>query len=575
MNLTMDNTCYLLRQKIEKLESGKEFQKLVKENEILSQRVKRQKNTLENKTQIIDTKNRVNNDLRHKISVLRDQRDEYHDLSVAQKKIIKEQKEEIAYSQKRYLKAEELLKQSTEQNASDQAQISDQAKKIAELQNQIYKLQIMLRTDSSNSGKTSASDSEASRAKRHKSRSRNTGNGRKAAGRKLGGQPGHKGHPRSKPAGSVLSGPEIECPEPKEVLEHLDQWKKTGRTRTHLVYGITLMVNASCYVSDQWINKKTGKKIYSPFPEEAANEVNYGPSIKAAAALLNNYCNVSVRKTSEFFSELSNGAIQLSAGWVSGLKHEFSVKSKADREEIFKALLAGSYLNADTTFTRVNGRQAYIHLSANPENVLYQARKNKGEKAVANTPVELYQGPVVSDSESIYWKYGTAHQTCLIHELRYCRRIRENEPKSDWAADMEKFLTGLIDSYNTRGIPGPEKVKELEAEFDSILEKGIRQYPKPKELVWREGYNTVRRLKKHKDAVFYFLKHPGVPFHNNHCEQLARQAKRKTRQCDQFRSRKGLSDYCDLQSVLQTERLRKRNLHRKAMEVFSRQKKKK
>ena len=112
--------------------------------------------------------------------------------------------------------------------------------------------------------------------------------------------------------------------------------------------------------------------------------------------------------------------------------------------------MAGPYLNADTTFTRVEDSTSYVHVSANANTVLFQARKNKGRKAVIDTPLEVYQGPVVHDSEAVYWNYGTAHQTCLVHELRYLRRSMENEPAMTWNKEMESFITRMIHDFKTK-----------------------------------------------------------------------------------------------------------------------------
>lgn len=573
INYKLDNTNYLLRQKIERLESGKEYQKQQRSIEKYSLQVYKLKDTIARRNAALDQQKRINHQLRLEKRHFQDLNEESQRELKAERKIRrierKKHEQELEYARKRYLRAEKENSELKEQNAQYQEIIDKKDKTINKLQKVIGLLTSSCTADSTNSGKTTASDNERAREKRRKQKSRNTGNGRRKTDRKAGAQPGHKGHPR-KPSSKAAVIETIDCPVPSAVAANPSAWKKTGVFKTHQVYNILLSVSAVNYLSSQWVNIQTGKKIYSPFPDEAVNEINYGPSIKAAAALLNNYCNVSVRKTSEFFSELSDGAIQLSAGFISQLKQEFSTKSKEDREKIFKALVRGPYLNADTTFTRVNGKLSYIHVSANKDNVLYQARKNKGNKAISGTPVEVYSGALVHDSEAVYWNYGGSHQTCLIHELRYCRRSIENEPDLHWAAEMERFFAEMIHQIHEKESFSPHEINELEIRFDQILEAGEKEYPDPKKLIWTEGRNTIRRLKKHKEAVFQCLHTPGLPFHNNHCEHLAREAKRKTRQCDQFRSDEGLRTYCDMQSVLQTAKMQHQTMHRKAIEVFSR-----
>ena len=113
-------------------------------------------------------------------------------------------------------------------------------------------------------------------------------------------------------------------------------------------------------VTPEYVSKVTGKKIHAEFLEEAKDDVNYDATVKAAAYLLNNQCNVSISKTAEYLKEVSRGKLTLSAGMICGLSKEFSEKTREERDRIFLELLASPHMHVDFTFGRVNGKQGSV-----------------------------------------------------------------------------------------------------------------------------------------------------------------------------------------------------------------------
>ena len=71
-------------------------------------------------------------------------------------------------------------------------------------------------------------------------------------------------------------------------------------------------------------------------------------------------------------------------------------------------------------------------ITATEDSVLYLARAKKGEEGVKDTPVDLYNGTLVSDHESAIAKHGSRHQECMSHVRRYTIASIENERKMKW-----------------------------------------------------------------------------------------------------------------------------------------------
>lgn len=78
------------------------------------------------------------------------------------------------------------------------------------------------------------------------------------------------------------------------------------------------------------------------------------------------------------------------------------------------------------------------------------------------------------------------------------------------------------------------------------------QFPDPgKGIIHRLG----KRLERYKNEMFTFLYHPGVPYHNNHAEQLIHPSVLLRKITFGCRSEKGVENHNVLMSILQTAKL--------------------
>ena len=77
-------------------------------------------------------------------------------------------------------------------------------------------------------------------------------------------------------------------------------------------------------------------------------------------------------------------------------------------------------MHIDCTNARVNWESAHVFVNATPDGkVYYSASTKKGHTGVEGTPAENYQGILVHDHELTFYNYGSDHQECLAHVLRY------------------------------------------------------------------------------------------------------------------------------------------------------------
>lgn len=394
-------------------------------------------------------------------------------------------------------------------------------------------------------------------------------NSREKTGRKPGGQPGHKGHCRKKLTPTEV----ILLPPPEEVLNDPD-FKKTAKTIRKQKIDIRIEVSVTEYVADVYYNSKTGERVHASFPQGVADEVNYGGNIRAFLFLLNNDCCTSIDKSRKFLSDLTGGKVNISKGMVNNLSKSFAKKTEDQRKETFKDMLLSPVMHTDCTNARINGESAYVFVCAVPNgDVLYFAREKKGHEGVKGTVTEDYLGILVHDHESTFYHYGTNHQECLAHVLRYLKDSMENETDRVWSSQMHSLIREMI-HYRNRipesDSPDSEVVSRYEERYREILSKAKKEYDDvPPGDYYRDGYNLYKRMDEYRENHLLFLHNMKVPATNNEAERLLRKYKRKQAQAVSFRSQSNLDYLCQCMSMLAFMRRNENsNLFDKVSEIF-------
>ena len=418
-------------------------------------------------------------------------------------------------------------------------------------------LQSRLNKDYTNSSRPSSADPN------HKT----IHNSRDKTGRSPGGQPGHDFHGRKK----LKVTQSVEVAAPAEYLDR-EKFKATGRIIHKQLIVARIAIEVIDYYTPEFRNLKTGQRVHAVFPNGLKDNVTYDASVKALAYLLNNDCTVSIDRTISFLQEASGGQLNLSKGMVSGLVKQFSEKSKEERNEIYLQLAGSDVLHVDFTFGRREGKTGTVLICATPGAVLYQAKDKKGHDGVKGSPVEVYEGTIVSDHEKTFRSYGTRWQDCVQHIERYARGVMENEPERGWGEKLLHLLEEMQHDRNSIGegneLP-EEKVREYEKRFDEIAQEAKRSYEdEPPGDYYKEGYNLSVRLNEDREAILLFLHDRSVPATNNTCERAARVYKRKNHQVMSFRSKSGDAYYCDGLSVIQTMKKQGKNLIEGVTKIF-------
>lgn len=481
----------------------------------------------------------------------------FEDLEREHSKKLKKKDREIKALERRALKAEMALAETRDKLHDRTKEWYQALTQVEEEKGKNLKLRAQMNRDHENSSLPSSM----------KINRKKITNNREKTDKKPGGQLGHKGHKRKKLTPTIA----VHIAAPDEYKNN-SEYKETGKIITKQKIDLYVQTVVTEYDTPEFRNKKTGQRVHAKFPSGVVNDVNYGGSVKSFAFLLNNHCNISIDKAREFLSELTEGKLQLSKGMINGLSEEFSKKTEVEQKKAFSDLLLSPVMNADFTNGRLNGKSVQVAICATPDIAMYFAREHKGHKGIKATPVEDYQGILVHDHDRTFYNYGSDHQECLVHVLRYLKDSMENEPSLTWNKRMRELIQEMIHyrkHLKKEEFPEESKVSEFETKYLEILTiaKNEYEYDPPNDY-YKEGYNLYKRLNKFKSNHLLFLYDTRIPANNNLSERLARAFKRKQRQVMSFRSFDSMNYLCNSMGMLYLLTSQDKNLYSSVKAIF-------
>ena len=271
-------------------------------------------------------------------------------------------------------------------------------KEIVDLRGNLKAKEAQLRN---NNGNCSMSSSQCPNNK--------TPNNREKSNRKPGAQPGHEGHGRKKLEPDIT----VTLGVPEEVLKDPDLYYKTGEKIIKQIHSVRLIVEVIQYEAIVYRHRSTHKRVWARFPKGIVNDITYDASVKALACMLHSHGNMSYEKVQEVISELTDGKLKPSTGFLAGLEREFSDKTSLDRQHIWDRMLRYPYMHVDGTTIYVNGKKRTILVCTSPAGTLCFYSESKGHKAVRKSVLKDFQGTVISDGESTFFNYGKCIRDAL------------------------------------------------------------------------------------------------------------------------------------------------------------------
>ena len=301
-------------------------------------------------------------------------------------------------------------------------------------------------------------------------------------------------------------------------------------------------------------------------PPEYKSDVTYGTTIKALAVSLYSEGVMSNDRIASFLNAASNGELELSEGSVYGFCKKFASVSQTSLQNLETHMLNKNVVATDATMVTVNGKQNYIRNFSIDDTVVYHAMQSKSIDALKELEfLRKYAGTLLHDHETALYHFGTDHAECNVHILRYLRKNTE-ETGNSWSEEMITLLCEMNKKRKEYIELGENEfpVKSIilyEENYASLLKKGREENKRTKHKYAKQDEITLlNRMEKYSHNHLLFLHDFSVPFDDNISERDLRKVKNRQKMAGGFRKSSGHEMYCDIMSIIETLKKRKRSI---------------
>ena len=187
-------------------------------------------------------------------------------------------------------------------------------------------------------------------------------------------------------------------------------------------------------------------------------------------------------------------------------------------EELLELLRNSAVVQGDETGWRINGKPAWAWCFRDPRLAIFLIDHHRSRDVLVRVLGASFAGTLVSDFYAAYNGLACAKQRCLVHLLRELAKLREELP---WQS-VRAFIQPLIDLFQDAIALGKDRDQVSQTafaqahqaildRFDDLLLKSQSRHP--------DCLRIWRRLFKHCDELFTFLRDPQVPADNNGSER--------------------------------------------------------
>jgi transposase len=436
-----------------------------------------------------------------------------------------------------------------------QQQVQELQQLVAEQAAEIQRLRDQLAKNSRNSSKPPSSDG----LKKPRTRSL-----RKKAGRRSGGQKGHKGHTLKmvERPDHVEVHPVSQCPHCATDLRPLEPCRVEKRQ----VFDVPpVRIEVTEHQAEVKVCPECGSRVKGDFPSEVTRPVQYGPRIKAQASYLNNYQLIPLARTCEllgdFYGHAPAEALILEANAAVGNGIEPSLDATKQQ------LIASDVAHFDESGLRVKGQLNWLHVASTDYLTYYGVHRKRGQDGMREIGIlPEFTGRAVHDCWQSYFVFDKCqHALCNAHHLRDLLFVAEQH-EQPWAEKMLQLLLDIkaeVDAApaDQTSLP-PERLSHFERRYDALIAQGLEANPPPPDPPPKKRgrkkqsppKNLLDRLQKYKPQTLAFMYDFRVPFDNNLAERDVRMVKIKQKVSGAFRTPTGAETFCAIRSYISTVR---------------------
>ena len=242
--------------------------------------------------------------------------------------------------------------------------------------------------------------------------------------------------------------------------------------------------------------------------------------------------------------------VQRSVGEISDLLRRVAAQGQAALHAVRERIRASPVVQADETGWREHGQNGSVWFAGTPAGERYFEYHHSRAGAVSNALLgEDFAGVLGSDFYAAYNDTpGGGHQRCWAHLLRDRHALKEAHPAAlevvIWAKAVRDVYP-LACQWRAEGLEGQRAYRELVLLVRALGEQFAQAKGHPCQAL-------AKRLLRHQDELFVFVRQVEVPANNNLAERRLRPLVVSRKISGGTRSEQGSQTRMTLTSLFQT-----------------------
>jgi len=247
--------------------------------------------------------------------------------------------------------------------------------------------------------------------------------------------------------------------------------------------------------------------------------------------------------------------LSLSSAGISRMLIRMGTILEPVHEEILLDLKAGVMIFADETGWRIRGVLWWLWIFANARSAYYWPDRQRGSLVVQRILGTVFSGVLITDAWCAYHRIVCIKQTCMAHIFRKIRKFRDAYPQYWSLVCFYRRLRRIVEDG--------ERLKKRRSELgEEAFERRVKllEHRLDELLAWKNPNAVLKtvidKVSRQKDYILTFVRHPGVPKHNNFGEYIIKRGILKRKVSGGSTSAEGAMAYARIQSVAMTCQLR-------------------
>jgi len=310
-----------------------------------------------------------------------------------------------------------------------------------------------------------------------------------------------------------------------------------------LVSGVKKWVTA--YSCRQYYCEKCGSTFRPP---EYPNRTSvYGDGLIAWVIYQNVALGLNMLKVERSLREVFK--LDIPRPTLHRFKALMAKRYESTKEAILAELLRGPSLSVDETEARLRRDKAQVWVFAGVNGAYYECRDSRNGQFLIER-LNGFGGVLVSDFFTAYDSIESPQQKCLIHLIRDMNEdVKANPFDTELREIVQAFasvMRPIIETVDRYGLTKTRLRKHKIAAM-GFVEKVVGN-----RLSSEAARKYQNRIEKYGTRLFTFLDYDDVPWNNNSAEHAIKAFARYRRFADGRLTKKSVSDYLTILSVVQT-----------------------